>query len=537
MASNNQQKPKHAVSKRVRRRRLTVAAIAVVLVLFAIAGGLYGYVRYRYDQVKRVNVNGLNAYTSAQPENILLVGDNSRCTLTKYQSFYQKQHSQFGTCSEVGGGRSDVTLILHVDPATHRAFLLSIPRDLWLPMPGGNGLELRVDDSLNSAERPYLHLPFGPTLLVKTIEQDLGIPINHYVELNFYTFEKVVNTLGGVTMYFPTKLIDHYSGLNITQPGCQHLNGTQALALVRARHLYYYNPKTGTWQYDGTGDLGRIQRTHIFLRLLASQVKKSALSSPIAANSLIGSILPSLKVDQSFTLSQMVNLALAFRHVDPASIPSATLPVIIPGSTSFVDTANPSNYQAPGEIVMPYQPNDLSIISQFLGSSAPKYQSVSPSSVTITVHNASGTSGIGSQAAAQLKLLGFDATDGGHSTYAGTDSETVVWYKPGHMIQAEKVLSDISGQAIMGEGSPNQASDIVVTAGSTFAIASPPSSSSGTSTSTNNSPSSSTNQAAAPAPTTGGADSATQVAQLASTNLWGANHPAPWWDPRACPTK
>ncbi len=518
-----------------RRRRVIVIITSILVAIVVIGTAAYGYVRYRYDQIQQLNVNGLNSATSSsQPENILLVGDNSRCTLTKYSSFYKTHKQNFGSCSQVGGGRSDVTMILHVNPAQHQAYLLSIPRDLWLPMPGGNGLQLRVDDSLNAAETSYLHLPFGPTLLVKAIEQDLGIPINHYVELNFYTFEQVVNTLGGVTIDFPTKLVDHYSGLNITHPGCQHLNGSQALALVRARHLYYYDPATGSWNYDGTGDLGRIQRTHIFLRVLATQVKSSALSNPLQANALLGSVIPSLKVDKGFTLSSMVSLALAFQHVNPAAIPSATLPVIIP-SSPFRDNANPSNYQAPGSIVLPFQPQDLKLVTTFLGSSAPQYAKISPHSVSLSVLNGSGVSGQAATTAAQFTRLGFRVVSTGNATYAGTDSETVVSYKPGDLAQAEKVLSEISGQAIMAEGSANQGADIVVTTGSTFSIAAPATAAS--------SPATATSSSSPPATGTAGSSGASQatpaasVAQTAANGLWTATHQAPWWDPKACPAK
>ncbi|WP_041661721.1 LCP family protein [Acidimicrobium ferrooxidans] len=523
------------VSKRLRRRRRLVISLATVLALIVLIGaGSYLYIRYRFGQIGHVSVGGLTAQSSG-PENILLVGNNSRCTLTKYSSFYSKGSQHFGTCSEVGGGRSDVTMVLHVDPATHRAYLLSIPRDLWLPMPNGNGLELRVDDALNSAERPYLHLPFGPTLLVKTIEQDLGIPINHYVELNFYTFEQVVNTLGGVTLDFPTKLVDHYSGLNITTTGCQHLTGTQALALVRARHLYYYNPSTGTWDYDGTGDLGRIVRTHIFLRALASQVKSSALSNPITANALLGSLLPALKVDPSFSLSDMVSLALAFRHVNPGSIPSATLPVIIPSQSTFTDPANPSNYQAPGSIVMPWAQSDLSVIRQFLGSEAPNLNAIRPASVTVAVRDASGV-GNGSQLVAGLSQLGFPTTNLGTATYAGTDSETVVAYKPGMLAQGERVLASLSGQAVLAEGSANQPADVVITAGST--IATTATSAQTAALTTTSAPTATLTATSTTTPPVGTLVTSTQsLQQLASSNLWQANASGSefWWDPRLCP--
>ncbi len=509
--------PKHVRRSKAKRRRRTLIILgSVVLVLVLIAAAGAGYVFYRNDQIHRISVGGLKTVSdssSTSSENILLVGNNSRCVLKKDSKFYAKNSSHFGTCSEVGGGRSDVTMVVHLDPAKHTAYLLSIPRDLWLPVPGGNGLEMRVDDELNTAEDSYLHMKFGPSFLVKTIEDDLGIPINHYVELNFYTFEHVVNTLGGITLDFPTELRDYYSGLDITKTGCQHLDGTQALALVRARHLYYYD--NGVWKYDGTGDLGRIIRTHIFLRNLADQIKGS-LTDPLKANAVLGSILPNLEVDKGFGLSQLLSLALDYKDVSVGAVPTDTLPVIIPNGT-FIDTANPTSYQAPGSIVLPFEPSDQTILNAFMGSSAPKYENIAPSSTTVSVLNATGTYDKGQTVATQLKALGFSIDQVGNTTNAGLDSETVVRYAPGHILDADRVASELQGQVIIGKGPSTMTSDVTITVGSTVSVSQPASSTSTTSSTSNS--------------------ATTQVKDLAKTNLWTATHPASefWWDPKSCP--
>lgn len=507
-------------------------AVGLVALCLVVAAAGLGYTLYRYHQVHKVAVGSLDP-SGGSAENILLVGDNSRCALQKYTSFYKANSSHFGSCSSsgqansVGGGRSDVVMILHLDPATHRAALLSLPRDLWLPMPGGHGLELRIDDALNSAETPYLHLPFGPTLLVETIEQDLGIPIAHYVELNFYTFEQVVNTLGGVNLDFPTELKDAYSGLRITTTGCQHLTGAEALALVRARHLYYLD--NGVWRYDGTGDLGRVKRTHIFLRVLASEVQRRALGNPLTANALLGSILPNLKVDSSFTLADMVRLVLAFHHVSAASVPTATLPVVI-DDQPFQDLANPANYQAPGEVVFPFQPQDQSVIDQTLGASASTaWRQISPSQVRVSVVNGSGTGGQAAATASALGGLGFDVVGTGQTTPGGNPTETVVRYAPGDQPEAEKVLSELSGEAVMAEGGTTDGAQVTVVTGTTYTVASPTvAGSASSSSSTGSTSSGSSAEAGSPA----------AVSQVQANDLWSAHHSRSefWWDPTACPS-
>ena len=136
---------------------------------------------------------------------------------------------------------SDVVMILHLDPNKKTAAILSIPRDLFVPNARATGAN-KIDAALVE----------GPQQLVSAIEEDFGIPIHHYVELNFDSFQGVVNALGGIKMYFPEPVFDAYSGLNVPTPGCHHLNGFQALEVVRARHLQYKgpgvkstNPRTG----------------------------------------------------------------------------------------------------------------------------------------------------------------------------------------------------------------------------------------------------------------------------------------------------
>ena len=98
------------------------------------------------------------------------------------------------------------------------------------------------------------------------IQDDFGIPIQHYVELNFDSFANVVTALGGITMYFPEPVYDAYSGLDVRTTGCRHLDGVEALQVVRARHLQYRPPGNtsttpSTWPQENQSDLARIGGT------------------------------------------------------------------------------------------------------------------------------------------------------------------------------------------------------------------------------------------------------------------------------------
>src|SRR5919204_635633 len=102
----------------------------------------------------------------------------------------------------------------------------------------------------------------GPDLVVRTVQQDFGIPIHHYLLVNFDGFRDIVNALGGIRMAFPYPARDSLSGLHVAQPGCRHLNGHQALAVARSRHYHYL--RDGRWTYDPASDLSRIKRQHAF---------------------------------------------------------------------------------------------------------------------------------------------------------------------------------------------------------------------------------------------------------------------------------
>ena len=218
--------------RRFRRTKWVVGILGLVIVILVAAVAGYGW--YLNHKIDRIAVKDLTtskaAGAEANTENILLVGSTSRCALAV-------QNPAYGLCSQgVNGVNSDVIMILHLNPArTKVVSILSIPRDLFVP----NARERGRTRSTPPSTR-------GPTNWSTPFKEDFGIPIQHYVELNFDSFANVVNAVGGISMYFPEPVYDAYSGLNIQTTGCVHLNGTQALQVVRARHLQYKPPTLST---------------------------------------------------------------------------------------------------------------------------------------------------------------------------------------------------------------------------------------------------------------------------------------------------
>lgn len=505
---------------RVRRGFLIGMVVLVVLI-----GSGAGYTYYLAHSLNRIDVKGLNGAlttgSEAGTENILMVGSTSRCAL-------KVQNPAYGLCSQgVNGINSDVIMILHADPSNHRLAVLSIPRDLFIPNARIGGAN-KVDAGLYE----------GLTQLTAAIEEDFGIPIQHAVSLNFDQFASVVNALGGVNMSFPMSVFDWSpagsSGLNVEAAACVHLDGTQALEVVRSRELRYLAPGYSTsdpflWPIDTGYELSRIRRTHEFLRVLASAVSKQGLGNPVSDLSLINSLKGDLSFDQSWSVSDMVNLVLDFHSISINSAPQLTLPVSVGPNTGYLYKGVPY-----GDIEFPTETQDQAAIDQVLGIGAGVDSMTGnplpvPSTVTVSVMNGSGTYNQATDTANSLQALGFHTVGVGDSTPAATAEETVVYYgsrAPGVEAAAEAVTRSMSGAVILGydPGRVTDGAEVTVVTGTQFTVNPPASTPSVGST-------------AGSTPTTA---AGSPVTTLPSGSASGFAPPSPTtqtlkpWDPRAC---
>jgi LCP family protein required for cell wall assembly len=289
----------------------TVVALCALLVLgVAVVGGGYGYLWYRYNQISKVHISDEVAAASGGPFTILVIGSDSRVGESSQAA------QAFGSSSLVTGQRSDVVQLWRVTPSTKQIQIVSIPRDTVVSMLSPDVAQYGTYNRINSSYNT------GANQLVKTITANFGIPINHVVQVDFSGFQDSVQALGGVWLDFPYPVRDAYSGLNITTPGCQLLNGAQALAVARSRHYEYYTD--GYWHTDGTSDFGRIQRQDVFLKSLITAAKSKV--NPLTVNAFIGSVHEGVTIDDSFGFNQLIGLALTYHSFDPTSLQGQTLP-------------------------------------------------------------------------------------------------------------------------------------------------------------------------------------------------------------------
>ena len=208
------------------------------------------------------------------------------------------------------GERSDTIMIWRANPKANQLAVLSLPRDLYVDISGGRKARI------NSA-----YVRDNPTKLIDTIFLNFGVPIDHYVQVDFCAFQRLVDAVGGVEIPFSAPARDARAGLAVFATGCVNLEGTQALAYVRSRHYQYEDPPgSDNWRTDGTSDFGRIARQQDFLRRVVAKIIDDGLYSPGVATALIDTNQQYLVTDTGLTLRRMLEFANTLRRIDPTEI-------------------------------------------------------------------------------------------------------------------------------------------------------------------------------------------------------------------------
>jgi LCP family protein required for cell wall assembly len=347
------------------RRRIIIGAVALVVAVVVVAGGSYLYANWRFDQIHRITVKYEAPLPIAgQPFNILMIGSDSRAGLS---GLLAKQTGSTTT----PGQRSDVVKIIHVDPDGGTISMVSIPRDTVVTLVANQSL-------YGPFNRINVNFGNGPSLLARTITANFGIPINQTIVVSFAGLINAADALGGVHLDFPYPSRDPYSDLNIPHAGCQLIQGAQALAVTRSRHMYYnvkglrYWPRNATgvalansavidqevynygWDYDGTSDFGRIIRQDAFLRAMVDQAKK--LYNPLTINSFLSKLPQGITLDSNFSFRELIGLAVRFHSINANAIKTYTLPTIAATNATL------------GDVLFVNQPTAQKLLVEIFGS-------------------------------------------------------------------------------------------------------------------------------------------------------------------------
>ncbi len=319
--------------RRARRPRWGRRIVLALLVLLLAAVGWLAFAAWRLDssidRIPAAELPSLDPIGSG-PVNYLFVGSDSRANLDPELG---------GFFGDFEGQRADVIMLMHVMPGQGKTQILSIPRDLKVEIPG------RGTNRVNAA-----YAFGGPDLLVATVKRATGLPIHHYVEVEFGDFADVVDGLGGVKVTFPNPARDNKSGLSV-EAGSVRLDGPQAVSFVRSRE--YEELRGGGWVGVDQGDIGRTARQQQVLGQLLDKATSPArlVDLPFVA----GDVGSALTADSRLGLRDLIGLG--FNLVRAGNVEAATLPVrgSTEGGVAYVVAVEPDA----GRILQAFQSGAL----------------------------------------------------------------------------------------------------------------------------------------------------------------------------------
>lgn len=235
------------------------------------------------------------------------------------------------------GERSDTIMVIRLDPATNRSAVLSFPRDLWVKIPGHGTTRI------NGAFRPN-----DPQLLIDTIGNEFGVPIDHFIQIDFCAFQRLVTGVGGVNVPLTYPVRDGSTGLNVPDAGCHSFSGVEALEYVRSRH-FEYQDAAGEWHEDPSSDFGRIARQQDFLRRTLTTALKNGVLKPKTISALYASYRDDVVVDTGMTIDKMIEFVGVVRKVTASAIRTyqiETTGKIIGGADVLIWHKDSKNMQA-----------------------------------------------------------------------------------------------------------------------------------------------------------------------------------------------
>jgi LCP family protein required for cell wall assembly len=419
-----------------------LAVIGSVLVLLVSVTGYALFVHYD-GNINRLPIFKHNsAAADGKGVNYLIVGSDTRALPgdTKYQAAP-------GSADYVTGERSDTVMLVHIPGGkTARATVVSFPRDTFVQIPSYTDKRGRHDAQLAKLNAAFAF--GGPALLVQTIEGLTGLRVDHYVQVDFSGFKNMVNSLGGVTLCIGTSRNDKDSGDFLTK-GVHHVNGDQALAFVRDRKGL------------PNGDFDRIRDQQYFLSVVMHKVLSAGtLSQPWKINSFLNSVTKSLTADQDLSFSDMRQLALRMRNLDPSRVEFLTLP-------NEGDAMRPPY----GSVVLVNQSKAKALFERLRTDGKPASAKstkqpklvVPPSAVQVAVQNGSGVGGRAVEARNALSGAGF-VTLGAQNADRSDYEHSVVRYGSGKKQSAETLAAAVPGATI--EEDTSLGSSLVLVVGS-----------------------------------------------------------------------
>ena len=410
-------------------QRLLLSFGTLASVTALLAASVAGYAAWKLRGIERTDVT-LDQVVDGGPRNYLVVGSDTRSGGDPTDPEAKDDHRPL----------ADTIMILRIDPAEQTAMVLSLPRDLWVTN-AGTGKEGRINAAYAT----------GHQQLIDTLRDELEIPIHHYLEVDFKGFQQVVNAIDGVPLWFDRAMRDRNSGLDVLHPGCTTLDGYGALAFARARHLEYY--ESGGFDYDGSGDLGRISRQQLLLRRVISRARSKGLHNPLTLKRLVDVGAANVTIDGTLPAGELLSLAKRFSDFDPDELLTYTLPTSPRTTSGGAKVEDLDVAQAQPLLAMFRDPPEPGAPSSTTTAAAFGFdQLAAPGSVRVDVYNSAGRQGLAVEVADALVARGFEVGSWGNGTEVGhpLEGRSVVRFGPGGdqvEVQARTVAAWVTGGA------------------------------------------------------------------------------------------
>lgn len=333
--------------------------------------------------------------------NFLVVGVDQRDALSKEERGKLRLGGASCNCT-------DTMMLVHLSEDRDRASVISLPRDSYAKLPAHTDPATgeRREESRQKLNAAYSR--GGPGLTVRTVERMTGVHVHHYLEVDFASFMRTVDAVGGVPVCSVRPLKDEKAGLDLPA-GTTTLNGADALAYVRARSV------------DGAADLGRMQRQQRFVASLIDEAASNdVLLNPMKFRKVSSAVLGSVRADRGFGNDEMLALGKAMKGFDASSSEFTTVPVAqakhrVPGLGETVRWDGPKSRKL---FTALREDKPLAPVTE--RSEKEKREKarrdkavpveVAPSTIRVQVHNGSGSAGLGHQADEELRRTGFQTT-------------------------------------------------------------------------------------------------------------------------------
>lgn len=422
------------------RRNKRVALISVgtaVALLVAAIIGVYAYAKhlestmqktvYRKDKLEL----NLKKAPPQEPFNILLLGYDKRAKDTVY--------------------RSDTIILAHIDPKTKQIWMLSIPRDMKVNVPGHGTRKVNEAFAIGQEQ-----------LAIETVEELTGVTINHFMGINFRGFNKAVEAMGGVWVDVAVEINDPEADAtkdnraSHIDPGYQLLDGEHALTYVRTRHTF------------ADQDFGRMRNQQTFFLAVADQLANK--TSVARLPRIVAAIAPYISTDM--TLMQMMRTAQALQKAGSKRVYTETIPGEWRSPFVVADEEAMEELLDKFKSGKPFKEPEPSTEETATASAAA--QELAPDDVSVTVRNGAGISGCAKQASSILKAQAFDVVDVGNAGQFVYEKTLVVYKSEKRAAELVAAALPPGTKLVESRGMYAFESDVLVVVGKDWDVAKVP---------------------------------------------------------------